>query len=259
MTIVVLGNGFDLAHHLPTRYSDFLEFITTVKTDEELKDNECSRFIERIRSNNIDLYNEINSLIQDNSLIELFLSIFEERVKEGKEGWIDFESEISFYVQKLDEAKRDIEKQYAASMEPVRLSNGIRRVLKPLINEPIDVFSDRIVGDIRFTPQGIDYIAKTLFFDLKRVTRLLEIYLYEFVEKINCKYRIHDLDNYEIDKVLSFNYTDTYRQYYDPGKTAEYCFIHGKAEEETLDSCSLVLGIDEYLPTARVNSDNQFV
>ena len=27
MNILVLGNGFDLAHGLPTKYADFLEFI----------------------------------------------------------------------------------------------------------------------------------------------------------------------------------------------------------------------------------------
>lgn len=26
MNILILGNGFDLAHHLPTSYKDFLEF-----------------------------------------------------------------------------------------------------------------------------------------------------------------------------------------------------------------------------------------
>ena len=28
MNILVVGNGFDLAHELPTRYSDFLDFMT---------------------------------------------------------------------------------------------------------------------------------------------------------------------------------------------------------------------------------------
>lgn len=27
MNILVIGNGFDLAHGLPTRYTDFLDFI----------------------------------------------------------------------------------------------------------------------------------------------------------------------------------------------------------------------------------------
>ena len=27
MNIIVIGNGFDLAHGLPTKYTDFLEFV----------------------------------------------------------------------------------------------------------------------------------------------------------------------------------------------------------------------------------------
>ena len=27
MNILVIGNGFDLAHDLPTKYNDFLEFV----------------------------------------------------------------------------------------------------------------------------------------------------------------------------------------------------------------------------------------
>lgn len=36
MNILVIGNGFDLAHGLPTRYGDFLEFsimIDNIKGD----------------------------------------------------------------------------------------------------------------------------------------------------------------------------------------------------------------------------------
>ncbi len=31
MNILVLGNGFDLAHGLPTRYIDFLKWIEVIK------------------------------------------------------------------------------------------------------------------------------------------------------------------------------------------------------------------------------------
>lgn len=31
MKILVIGNGFDLAHGLPTKYGDFLEFIKNNK------------------------------------------------------------------------------------------------------------------------------------------------------------------------------------------------------------------------------------
>lgn len=31
MNILIIGNGFDLAHHLPTQYSYFLDFLKACK------------------------------------------------------------------------------------------------------------------------------------------------------------------------------------------------------------------------------------
>lgn len=31
MNILLIGNGFDLAHGLPTKYTDFLEFVKMIK------------------------------------------------------------------------------------------------------------------------------------------------------------------------------------------------------------------------------------
>ena len=37
MNILVIGNGFDLEHELPTKYKDFIEFIIGVNTLEKVK------------------------------------------------------------------------------------------------------------------------------------------------------------------------------------------------------------------------------
>ena len=38
MSILVIGNGFDIAHGLPTRYADFLNFLELyVASEEELE------------------------------------------------------------------------------------------------------------------------------------------------------------------------------------------------------------------------------
>ena len=31
MNIIVIGNGFDIAHNLPTKYTDFLEFVKVIR------------------------------------------------------------------------------------------------------------------------------------------------------------------------------------------------------------------------------------
>jgi len=255
VNILIIGNGFDLAHHLPTQYSDFLDFVKAYK---ETSGSEYDQFVSRIKENNKDLCKEIGGLIENNVLLDYFLSIYKDRCKEGKKGWIDFESEISFIVQKLDEAKQDIEVKYSKIGETVKLDKVIAQYLKPIIDAHPNRDHNAIVEHL-YEPQFFDYQANQILESLNKLIRLLDIYLHEYVEKLDCKYRIYDLKDINIDRVLSFNYTDIYRKYYDPKGTAKYCFIHGKTKDGNIDTCNLVLGIDEYLPPDRVNSDNQFV
>ena len=67
MNILVIGNGFDLAHGLPTKYGDFLDFCERVREiytyDEEVLLNDY-------RSKNIDDWN-MNDYIK-NALLEAF-------------------------------------------------------------------------------------------------------------------------------------------------------------------------------------------
>lgn len=37
MNILVIGNGFDLAHGLPTKYTDFLKFVESYKSSDRNK------------------------------------------------------------------------------------------------------------------------------------------------------------------------------------------------------------------------------
>lgn len=105
MNILVIGNGFDLAHHLKTRYADFLHFIEAyrkykkglLKSDSEFYDE-----IDNLKGRDKVHFEEICTLVQNNKWITYFLSILDQREREGKTGWIDFESEISTVIQELD-------------------------------------------------------------------------------------------------------------------------------------------------------------
>ena len=256
MTILIIGNGFDLAHCLRTQYSDFLDFVKALNVP---GDNDHSRFIAEIKERDEKLYSEIITLAENNVLINYFLSIYEDRCKGGKDGWIDFESEISNIVQKMDEAKQDIASKYSKINIPASLEKSIAIMLKPII-EGQNHLSLYIPADEQlYLPQSFDDLASRVLDALNRLTRLLEIYLYECIEKSNCSLRIPEIKEIKPDYVLSFNYTDTYRKYYDPENKAQYCFIHGKTKNGSLEECDLVLGIDEYLPPERRDTDNEFV
>lgn len=133
MNILVLGNGFDLAHELPTKYTDFLEWIVAeVEFWEDLKkeNDEIASKIEKIPlklnipkdmrkkieicgriEKQVELWNCINS----NVWLEYFLQCD----MHGEENWIDFESEISEVIQSID---RDMRENHFYS-NIIRLSN----------------------------------------------------------------------------------------------------------------------------------------
>ena len=270
MNILLVGNGFDLAHGLPTKYTDFLEFVKVIKalqSREDLDDfMEIKAFIDEYYFLNAyitadvcecfkdrwgtktEKINELQTLIDDNFWLEYFLEcpIYQ------KENWIDFESEISKIIRSID--------------DDVNGGDFSGQILK-LTNEYLgDYYLHRGIKKNRFGEwEGICNITyqelrDVLLRDLNRLIRILEIYLYSFVEGIPCNGILPDIQDVCFDKVLSFNYTDTYRRKYDKQKWAEYDFIHGKIDAaHTVVSNNMVLGIDEYLPDERKNTDVEFI
>lgn len=253
--IIVLGNGYDLAHGLPTRYVDFLHFINIIIN---MCDNDL---ISKINKNIIDNINnclknpedkilgEIKELIEDNFWIEYF------NKNEAKENWIDFENEISNVIQFID------------------------KNIKDNFNLPIN---NRIISNIKgFIPMNFFDEKKTyadfrdkLLKDLNNFIRCFEIYLAEFIEKIpiNPIFNIpHICHNFGKIKVISFNYTHTFQNFNPTTVVVElngikraiqigYHYIHGEAKiNNTVENNNMVLGIDEYLESEAKNKETDFI
>ena len=91
MNILIIGNGFDLAHDLPTKYENFLDF-TNVYLEKTCFDSKYTdsfnEYFERIQKGNPSLYEEIGSLIKDNVWLKHFIAVYEVRRKDGKIGWL---------------------------------------------------------------------------------------------------------------------------------------------------------------------------
>ena len=90
-SLLILGNGFDLAHNLPTSYKDFLyvcaEYIE-LPHNIKVGDN-----IEKVKNGFIQKYKddlEFKELVKNNS----WLKIFFDKINEMGNNWIDFEKEI---------------------------------------------------------------------------------------------------------------------------------------------------------------------
>lgn len=135
MNILLIGNGFDLEHGLPTTYVDFLRFtrtfvnclveyrhiegvellLTTINKARAKKN--CNPyvlyyinnlFIEKEKDQNAKearIIDTLHSLIDNNFWIDYFY----EKDHIGT-GWIDFEADISIYIQKLDDIRKQSEK-----------------------------------------------------------------------------------------------------------------------------------------------------
>lgn len=240
MKILIIGNGFDLAHDLPTSYPDFLDFVKAWITGSA---GSC-------------FADEINEHVNTNSrLLLYFLEIYKNRCEAGKRGWIDFENEITLIVRALDEARKLV-LEHRYDRQQITLSPSISHIVK----EVLLVKKDGI-GKGELFPDGFEEGKVNELLDgLNRLTRLLEIYLCENVEKRDVSKRLPEITGQNFTHILSFNYTDTYKRLYDPEGKAQYCYIHGEVKEQSnLEDCNLVLGINEYLGERERESENPFV
>ena len=255
MNILVIGNGFDIAHELPTRYSDFLDYIRAYKNPDK-RSEEKKTYFDNLKDKNITLYNEINSMSDNNCWLDYFLRIYQERCREGKDGWIDFESEISDIIQTLDSARLKLQDEFIKGAEYARIEKWQLQKLYPVFKG-----EKMIPSDIKYDRTAIPQKKARALSDLNRLIRCLEIYLSDYISYNKCK-PLKDISDLTIHGVLSFNYTDTYKRLYDknPDKKIAYDYIHGKADiHNNVDSCSMVLGIDEYLEGELKDKDNAFI
>lgn len=274
MNILVIGNGFDLGHDLPTKYEHFLKFTQAYekykpicKHGQSVKDEwkaapEEEKGLLVYFANLCDqkkaLFEEIGNMIEKNVWLKYFVSIYESRKEVGKDGWIDFESEISQVIQALDAAKLTVEEQTRQGKEKAKLEQWQLNILSPFIADDGTILKS---DSIFFTMKAIAYRKWKFLDSLNKLTRCLEIYLSDFVGGISLEKTLPDIQGLPIiNKVLSFNYTDTYEKLYTRNPYIEYDYIHGKASiENTMDTNNMVLGIDEYLKGDTKNENIEFI
>ena len=283
MNILLIGNGFDLAHNLPTTYNHFLSFCQKARriytldtqvslyeyTKKQLQDWEVNEEIKLALKSAFDTrrcsksyangtvelqvetlnaaLNELYEHIKDNVWIDYFL----ECNNEIGENWIDFELEISKVIQALDNARFQItcggsihgveENEQKILISILKASKGSLRMFYESLNK-IDSFTE--------------YLNK----ELEKLIRALEIYIVDFVTKVNVLHKNSDIEKIKPGYVLSFNYSDTYERIYGNGKQIEYDYIHGKADiNKNILTSNLVLGIDEYLDDSLKDKELEFL
>ena len=285
MNILVIGNGFDLAHDLPTRYQDFLgfveRFLNIINTPQILQqgglnnaEKSVYEYINHLIFSEQKLCKELEQLVKDNIWIEYFL----QNPMYQKENWIDFESEISKVIQSLDQ---DMFPKDGKKLEKSELSETMGNLSNTFLYKKYAKYTTSIRAVSALTHEkceSITYkeIRDRLYNDLNKLIRALEIYLTDYVEKIECNYVLPDIDEIVKEnvqcsdgeeqirycKVLCFNYTNTYERLYLNGQQmqADIDYIHGRVKLlNTMENNNMVLGIDEYLTDERKNKETEFI
>lgn len=272
MKILLIGNGFDIEHKLPTSYIDFLKFCERIRKlytynesetahtykTEYLDPWDISSIVKDLLFNTFDsricnkvkkadgsystevttpneMLNELNSFLHDNIWLDYFLNCY----SYIGENWIDFESEISNVIQALDAGRFQVEA--GGSITNIEDHHGNILVS---ICKASKASMQQLYKDINAINKFVSLLNK----ELERFTRALEIYLAGIVHNIPIENKNSDIEKIEPDHILSFNYSDTYARVYGKDKDIEYNYIHGKAElSKNIETCNMVLGINEYL------------
>jgi hypothetical protein len=253
--ILIIGNGFDLAHNLPTKYTDYLFLVKNITSFEKEfqkreingvidKDNRFNKyFYDEIYENREEIYKFIE-LAKNNPWIRYF-SNCEAEIK----GWIDFEKEILPICNAFDtlfdadfKEYKTIEKD-GQQVYYVAIENWYD-MLKLILWE--NLFLPKRSGNTIFIKeeyasirQGFlkDKIIKELresFIGFKK-SMLMYMRLFINTQSINISNQIKSLNP---DYVVSFNYTEVEKNYYSLQKN-RVCHVHGSISMD-----SIVLGTD---------------
>lgn len=274
MKILMIGNGFDLEHGLPTKYTHFLDYIIDFRNDYRMTYNSGSdsrsikysnRYFEELFTDSKKHHKVIalQTFTKGNLWIDYFIKVRERHLKE-KENWIDFESEISRIVQNLDRL-RALGNSNTVGPEYYQCRDMLREILD---EQSLEKSKQK------------DTIAM-LKQELNKLICALEIYLDDYVGQQKINWYNPDIASIHPDNVISFNYTDTFRKIYaEDNENIGISFVHGMAAnhiqrfrvrlrrkgdtqtsriESTIERNNMVLGIDEYLTKERRRKETDFI
>ena len=228
MKILIIGNGFDLASGLPTRYSDFLNICKLAKKAQVSWEGGIPSIILRTENEYFKTfcknvgeqkYREFANISRRCFWIDHFIA----RSKQIGGKWLDFEEEIKNVVKSLITDMASSEDGRVNKITNTSLQNYCKN-------------HNLLKASFTFK-ELFSYVQK----EHVRLTRALEIYMDSYVFKLEAK-KIQEISSSKYDRLLSFNYTMTYTENYNA--SIQTCYIHGKADADKNDT-RMVLGYDD--------------
>ena len=255
MELLVIGNGFDLAHGLQTKYSDFTCFLQCIKSEEGATPDYpwrsrvsklCSEFKSTIFSEFQKAYFETPSNLHP--LSKKCLEVFQDAIAKNniwiqllcmydaataKERWVDCEKMIADIIDILE--NQDI------SVNQSSVSVNLKTIMG--IDDHINV------------PTQPDKLVQ----DLNQLKVLFDLYLQWILEyRIGPIQPIQWIANKHFTHILNFNYTHIYRDYYPSDTPTKQSFIHGEIRNDLDSSVNFVLGIHDALTEPLCNTKLEY-
>lgn len=249
--VLIIGNGFDLYHGLPTRYTDFLFLAKNwdyfydlylnaeINYDAEIQFNipldngkltieslnEFSKHKSLFKEENIKY---INNHLCQNVWIKYFISF-----TLAGNGWVDFETEIDDVLHSIDDfytrLPRMINKYVPDFYEEKELLKI--KYFVNLISDRFNVDYFDIIDSEEVQPtillQQKDYLIKMLEIELNVLIECLRLYLREFVLMVKSRKYSTQIKELDIDYLLNFNYTYTFKTIYGSSSLEQHHSIHG--------------------------------
>lgn len=272
--VLIIGNGFDIYHGFPTKYTDFLKFVSNLydyydnnkeKIDALGDDDRISiQLNQLIEINTKKINNPEGYLLEidkgnkyilttkvDNFWIRYFLSI-EENIHEN---WIDFEKEIGNV---LSVVKEFFDGKFAnyiadATATPTNVFfNDFFSIFdfmdkeKLLEKEVEDLADFQMKSKLRrryIDNKTIELLENRILAYIREELIELKKYLYFYmrsvVSKLETKVHSEQLEILQCVNLLNFNYTDFYSKIYNNQIIEDEHYIHGD-----LSDTNIVLGTD---------------
>lgn len=275
--ILVVGNGFDLAHGLPTRYSDFLYFIalcmknfsqTTMWAflDKELLarsigniltgDCKNNKITELFDNNRKEIFDALNSqstkTFLNNDLLQYLLFIYADKQVLAEEfKWIDVEDELLKLLSRFDSTTGALtdEKFYIKIPNQSEEKTEITTFSFSRISNNIKTFSEIPKERLK------NKILEWLFEDLEQFSSLLKMYLNLIMMKFRqfnkqvFAFSSNIDDALYFSHIISFNYTNTSTMY---NPKAEIYYVNGSLNDE-----KIILGVENpHISSYNVNYED---
>lgn len=249
MNTLVIGNGFDLAHKLPTQYKDFMYFFQFCEAILKLKNRNIKLHI--VIKNNRKIWKELKRTLKEyicqvykdngniiyivppfivkyyddgnrNCWYKYFKAILNHNDRLEKmfisingDNWVDFEKEIARVIKKIESAKNAEEMPYVENpRKPLDLNNYIKHngVVK---GTELYYFITRSDGE-RYLHMN-DFI-KHLRKELDVFINYIDSYIM-FIKDMKIVERLDDFEEngkpITFHRVISFNYSDTFERIYE--------------------------------------------